>query len=105
MNARFSLPALLALCLLLPACTTTSTTQTTMQDPSGRVIYSETSTSSSNKAAETAQAVGTAVKDGVVSGYEWTKDKTVKGYNWIKEKAAANAAGNENASGAEAAPQ
>ena len=94
MNTRSTFPAaLLALSLLLPACTTTSTTQSTVQDASGRTVYSETSSSSVNEAAEAAKAVGTAVKDGVVSGYEWTKDKTVKGYNWVKEKAAANAEG------------
>ena len=59
--------------------------------------------------AEAAKAVGTAVKDGVVSGYEWTKDKTVKGYNWVKEKAAANAEGTASdgspAPAADPAPQ
>jgi hypothetical protein len=37
---------------------------------------------------EAVNKAGTAVKDGVVTGYEWTKDKTVKGYNWVKEKVA-----------------
>ena len=91
MNTRSTfIAALLTLSLLLPACTTTSNTQSSVQDASGRTVYSESSSSTTNEAAETAKAVGSAVKDGVVSGYEWTKDKTIKGYNWVKEKAAAN---------------
>lgn len=97
------IPALLAVCLLLPACTTKSTTHSTVQDASGNVIHSESASTSTNEAAETAAKIGTSIKEGVVSGYEWTKDKTVKGYNWVKEKATGSASP-DNATETEAAP-
>ena len=78
--------ATLSLCLLLSACSTTSTTQVTTYDSAGNTIASQTTSSTSNQTMEAVNKAGTAVKDGVVTGYEWTKDKTVKGYNWVKEK-------------------
>ena len=84
------LPALtsLSLSLLLAACSTTSTTKVTTYDSEGNPIASRTTSSTSSQTMEAVSKAGTAVKDGVVTGYEWTKDKTVEGYNWVKDKMA-----------------
>ncbi|MBR5882377.1 MAG: hypothetical protein IKY97_02735 [Mailhella sp.] len=80
--------AALSLSLLLAACSTSSTTHVTTYDAEGNTIASKTTTTTSNQTMDAVNKAGTAVKDGVVTGYEWTKDKTVKGYNWVKEKVA-----------------
>ena len=78
--------ASLLLCFLLGACSTSSSTSVTAYDDSGAPVASKTSAKSTDHAVDTAVKVGTAVKEGAVAGYEWTKDKTVKGYNWVKDK-------------------
>ena len=78
--------ASLSLSLLLGACSTASTTHVTTYDSEGNTIASKTTTSMSNQTMEAVNKAGSAVKEGVVTGYEWTKDKTVKGYNWVKDK-------------------
>lgn len=78
--------ASLSLCILLSACSTASTTHVTTYDSEGNTVSSTTRTSNANQTVEAMNKAGTAVKDGVVTGYEWTKDKTVKGYNWVKNK-------------------
>ena len=78
--------AALSLCLFLAACSTTSKTRVITYDKSGKAVSVSTSTSTTNESVEAMATAGGAVKDGVVTGYEWTKDKTVKGYNWVKDK-------------------
>ena len=101
------LPALsaLSLCLLLAACSTTSTTQVTTYDAAGNTIASQTTSTTSNQTMEAVNKAGTAVKDGVVKGYEWTREKTVQGYEWVKDKVADSKADQpQTAAPAEASP-
>lgn len=78
--------AALSLCLFLAACSTTSKTRVITYDNSGKAVSVSTTSSTTNESVEAIASAGGAVKDGVVTGYEWTKDKTVKGYNWVKDK-------------------
>jgi len=78
--------AALSLCLFLAACSTTSKTRVITYDNSGKAVSVSTTSSTTNESVEAMASAGGAVKDGVVTGYEWTKDKTVKGYNWVKDK-------------------
>ena len=78
--------AALPLVLLLSACSTTSTTQVTTYDSAGNTVSSSTTTNTANQTMEAVNKAGTAVKDGVVKGYEWTREKTVQGYEWVKGK-------------------
>ncbi|MBQ4615662.1 MAG: hypothetical protein IJB29_02985 [Mailhella sp.] len=84
---RYStLLAALSLIFLLAACSTTRSTNVTTYDEAGQPVASTTSSSSTSDTMDALSKAGTAVKDGAVAGYEWTKDKTVKGYNWVKDK-------------------
>ncbi len=80
------LASLLALCLLLSACSTTTTTKVTTYDEAGEPTVSEVTSTTTNDTVESMKKLGSDVKDGVVTGYEWTKEKTVKGYEWVKGK-------------------
>ena len=79
---------LLLLCLtaLLPACSTSTTSSEVTYDAQGREASSRTTSQSTNDTADKAREIGRDVKDGVVSGYEWTRDRTIEGYEWVKEK-------------------
>ena len=76
----------LALSITLAACTSTTTTKVVTYDAQGDPIVTQTSTVKRNDAAEKAKEIGKDVKEGVVSGYEWTRDKTIEGYHWVKDK-------------------
>jgi len=76
----------LTLCFLLSACSTTTTTKVTTYNEAGEPVVSESTSTTTNDTVESMKKIGGNVKDGVVSGYEWTKDKTVKGYEWVKGK-------------------
>ena len=72
--------------LLLTACSTSTTSSEVTYDAQGREVSSRTTSETTNDTAAKARELGHEVKEGVVSGYEWTKDKTVEGYEWVKEK-------------------
>ena len=57
-------------------------------DAQGREVSSTTTSETTNDTAVKAKEIGREVKEGVISGYEWTRDKTIEGYEWVKEKAA-----------------
>lgn len=65
--------AALSLCALLAACTTSSTTTAT-HDAAGNVVSSSTTTSHVNHPVEAVTKAGTAIKEGVVSSYNWMKE-------------------------------
>lgn len=81
-----NLPLLCLTALLLAACSTSTTTSEVTYDAQGREVSSRTTSQSTNDTADKARELGRDVKDGVVSGYEWTRDKTIEGYEWVKEK-------------------
>ena len=56
--------AALSLCLLLAACSTTSTTQVTTYDSAGNTVSSSTTTNTANQTMEAVNKAGTAVKEG-----------------------------------------
>ena len=72
--------------LLLAACSTSTTSTVVTYDAEGREVSTSTTSESTNDTAEKAREIGQEVKEGVVSGYEWTRDKAVKGYEWVREK-------------------
>ncbi len=78
--------AALPLCLLLAACTTDSSTRVTTYDSKGETVSSSSTTSHTNHTVDAMAKAGKTVKDGAVTGYEWTKDKATKGYDWVQEK-------------------
>ena len=80
------LPLLCLAALCLAACATKTTSSATSYDAAGNPVSTQVHSRSSNDTADTAKAIGREVKDGVVSGYEWTRDKTLEGYEWVKEK-------------------
>ena len=86
MKTLMKASVLLCLTLALAACTTTTTTKVTTYDSTGAPVTSEVTSTTRNDTVDKARQIGSDVKEGVVSGYEWTKDKTVKGYQWVKEK-------------------
>ena len=74
--------------LLLAACSTSTTSSVVTYDAQGREVSTTTTSETTNDTAVKAREIGHEVKEGVISGYEWTKDKTIKGYEWVKEKTA-----------------
>ncbi len=74
--------------LLLAACSTSTTSNVVTYDAQGREVSSTTTSETTNDTAVKAKEIGREVKEGVISGYEWTRDKTIEGYEWVKEKAA-----------------
>ncbi len=70
---------------LLAACGTSTTSSVVTYDDNGREISSQTTVTRTNDAKAAAKEIGHDVKEGVISGYEWTKDKAVEGYQWVKE--------------------
>lgn len=83
---KAAIPALLAITVTLAACTSTTTTKVVTYDAQGEPVVTQTTTVKRNDAAEKAKEIGKDVKEGVVSGYEWTRDKTIEGYHWVKDK-------------------
>ena len=78
---------LLTSALMLAACSTSTTSNVVTYDAEGREISSHTTSESTNDTAIKAREIGREVKEGVISGYEWTRDKAEQGYEWVKEKA------------------
>lgn len=74
--------------LLLAACSTSTTSNVVTYDAQGREVSSTTTSETTNDTAVKAKEISREVKEGVISGYEWTRDKTIEGYEWVKEKAA-----------------
>ena len=74
--------------LLLAACSTSTTSNVVTYDAQGHEVSSTTTSETTNDTAVKAKEIGREVKEGVISGYEWTRDKTIEGYEWVKEKAA-----------------
>ena len=72
--------------LLLAGCSTSTTSSVVTYDAEGREISTSTTSTQRSDTAEKARAIGGEIKDGVVSGYEWTRDRTLEGYEWVKEK-------------------
>jgi len=70
---------------ILTGCST-STTNVVSYDAEGNAVSSQTTTITRNDTTASAKKLGGDVKDGIVSGYEWTKDKTIEGYRWVKNK-------------------
>ncbi len=77
---------LFTLALTLNACTTTTRTESVTYDAQGEPVITQTTVVKSNDTAEAVKELGRDVKNGVVSGYEWTKEKTASGYRWVKKK-------------------
>ncbi len=71
---------------MLASCSTSTTSNVVTYDSQGREISSQTTSASTNDTAVKAKEIGHDVKEGVISGYEWTRDKAVEGYEWVKEK-------------------
>ena len=72
--------------LLLAGCSTSTTSSVVTYDAEGREISTSTTSTQRSDTAEKAREIGGEIKDGVISGYEWTRDRTLEGYEWVKEK-------------------
>lgn len=81
---HLALLCLTALCLT--ACETKTTGSVVSYDAAGNPVSTEVHQADTNDTADTARAIGREVREGVISGYEWTRDKTLEGYEWVKEK-------------------
>ena len=82
------LPLFCLALLCLAACSTKTTSSVVDYNAAGDPVSTQVHSSRTNDTADTARTIGREVKDGVVSGYEWTRDKTLEGYEWVKEKTA-----------------
>lgn len=71
---------------LLAGCSTNTTSSVVTFDDEGREVSGSTTSRKRDDTAEKAREIGGEIKEGVVSGYEWTRDKTLEGYEWVKEK-------------------
>lgn len=80
------LPALGLIALLVAGCSTSTTSSVVTYDAEGREISSSTTSTETSDTAAKAREIGGEIKDGVMSGYEWTRDRTLEGYEWVKEK-------------------
>ncbi len=80
------LPSLGMLAFLLAGCSTNTTSSVVTFDDEGREVSSSTTSSRYDDTAEKTREIGGEIKEGVISGYEWTRDRTLEGYEWVKEK-------------------